>query len=333
MQSTIPIVLDTDIGTDIDDALALLLALASPELKVLGVTTVDGDVDLRARIAARLLGLTGRVDIPVFRGKREPIGPGRMPTMLGHEGRGVFVDHYNGPEAIIHNKPAEEWLVEVSHDEPFHLVAIGPLTNIAAALEIDPTFAERLLHITVMGGMVHKQSYPKPWRDYLLREGIDFVHPDHNTASDPHAALILARSGVSMTWVTIEMTLGAPLSETSLEHLRSVRNPLSEIVVGMLEIWRDQWFHLFETRHPVQMPFSDDTVAFLHDPLALSSLFSGDWLTLQSRKLKFSIDDSYFHIQEVGKDEEASHDVSVAVKAIDFEAFFLSRILDFLHHV
>jgi purine nucleosidase len=330
VQSPIPIVLDTDIGTDIDDTLALLLALASPEVRVLGVTTVDGNVDLRARIAARILGLAGRADIPVFRGKRGPIGPGRMPTMLGHEGHGVFDDPYHGPEATIQDKPAEKWLVEASYKEPFHLVAIGPFTNIAEALKIDPTLAERLLHITVMGGMVHKKSYPKTWRDYLLREGLNFAHPDHNTASDPHAALILAQSGIPMTWVTIEMTLGTPLSKTGFERLHSVGNPLGEVLFRMLKIWRDQWFHLFETSYAGRKPFSKYTVAYLHDPLALSSLFPGNWLSLQATKLDFFIENSLFHIHEVDKDEEAIHDVSVSVKAADFEAFFLDRILDFL---
>jgi purine nucleosidase len=332
VNSRIPIVLDTDIGTDIDDTLALLLALASPELRILGVTTVDGDVDLRARIASRLLGYAGRADIPVFRGRREPIGSGRMPTMMGHEGRGVFVDSYNGPEATIQDKFAEEWLVEASHNEPFHLVAIGPLTNIAAALEMDPTFGKRLLHITVMGGMVREESYPKPWRDFLLREGLDTAYPDHNTASDPNAALIVARSGVPMTWVTIETTLGTPLGVSGLERLRSIRNPLSGVVIRMLEIWRDQWSHLFETSHHGQRPFSKDKVVYLHDPLALSALFHGDWLTLQTLKLKFSIEDSIFHIHEVDKDEEAKHNVSVGVKAADFETFFLDRVLDYLSH-
>ena len=71
MTPPIPVVIDTDIGADPDDALALVLALASPEVDVRGVTIVSGDVDLRARIAARLLGMAGRPDIPVFRGQGE----------------------------------------------------------------------------------------------------------------------------------------------------------------------------------------------------------------------------------------------------------------------
>jgi hypothetical protein len=101
----------------------------------------------------------------------------------------------------------------------------------------------------------------------------------------------------------------------------------------MLEIWRDQWFHLFETSRPDQMPFSEDTVAFLHDPLALSSLFPIDWLKLQSMRLKFCVEDPYFRIQEVEEDEDAFHEVSVAVRAAEFEAFFLGRLLNLLYHV
>ena len=79
----VPVVLDTDIGTDVDDALALALALASPEIDLIGVTVVDGNVEVRAEIAARLLGMAGRSDVPVFVGASSPIGIGRMPTWFG----------------------------------------------------------------------------------------------------------------------------------------------------------------------------------------------------------------------------------------------------------
>ena len=72
MTSPIPIVIDTDIGADPDDALALTLALASPEVDLRGVTIVSGDVSWRARIATRLLGMAGRADVPVFLGRGEP---------------------------------------------------------------------------------------------------------------------------------------------------------------------------------------------------------------------------------------------------------------------
>ncbi|HEX2281995.1 MAG TPA: nucleoside hydrolase, partial [Thermomicrobiales bacterium] len=148
MSAPIPIVLDTDIGADPDDALALMLALASPEVDVRGVTIVSGDVTWRARIATRLLGMAGRSDIPVF------LGCGDPEQMLGAEGEGVLDLQYRGPEATIRSEPAVDWLLTESRRRPFHLVAIGPLTNVAGAIEEDSEFTERLLGLTLMGGLL-----------------------------------------------------------------------------------------------------------------------------------------------------------------------------------
>lgn len=131
MAPPIPIVIDTDIGADPDDAMALAFAAASPEVELLGVTVVDGDVELRARMASRILGMAGRADIPVVPGERLPVGDGRGPTMLGFEGRGLLDLPYGGPEAPIERTPATTWLSEQARRRPFHLVAIGPLTTVA----------------------------------------------------------------------------------------------------------------------------------------------------------------------------------------------------------
>src|ERR687886_693095 len=104
MNAPTPIVIDTDIGADPDDALALCLAVASPEVEVRGVTIVSGDVDLRARMAARILGMAGREDIPIFKGHGPPIGAAQVevtPELAGLEGKGLLDEPYDGPEATI----------------------------------------------------------------------------------------------------------------------------------------------------------------------------------------------------------------------------------------
>lgn len=110
MARPIPIVIDTDIGADPDDAMALAFAAASPETDILGATVVDGDVDLRARLAARILVMAGRADIPVFVDESKSSGPGRGPTMPGFEGSGLLNLPYGGPEAQIEATPAGTWL-------------------------------------------------------------------------------------------------------------------------------------------------------------------------------------------------------------------------------
>src|SRR5258708_24602397 len=84
--AALPLVFDPDIGTDVDDALALALILASPEVRLVGVTVTSGDVELRALIAARLLGLAGRQDVPVLIGPDRTLSSSTVEVMLGHEG-------------------------------------------------------------------------------------------------------------------------------------------------------------------------------------------------------------------------------------------------------
>jgi inosine-uridine nucleoside N-ribohydrolase len=202
--SPIPIIIDTDVGADPDDALALILALASPEVDVRGVTIVSGDVDWRARIATRLLGMAGRSDIPVF------LGRGNAQQMLGSEGEGLLGLPYQGPEAIVQTTPAVDWLLAESCRVPFHLVAIGPLTNVAAAIEEDPGFAGRLIGLTVMGGLLDERTMPMAWQRAIQERGAA-AWPDYNTMRDPAAALTVARCGIPITWVTLDATMRAAL--------------------------------------------------------------------------------------------------------------------------
>jgi len=127
-----PIVLDTDVGTDVDDAFAIALAAKSPELNLKAVTTVYGDVHLRARMARKLLRLLGAADVPVAAGIDQPLTPGKQVYWGGWEGEGFLTDEDESwpPES----RGGVELILEVldTSPDPVTLVAIGPLTNIAA---------------------------------------------------------------------------------------------------------------------------------------------------------------------------------------------------------
>jgi purine nucleosidase len=325
----IPLVIDTDAGTDVDDALAIVLALASPEVHLIGVTIVDGDVDLRAWIVARLLGMAGRSDIPIYKGRDRPIGPGRMPTICGHEGRGLLDVPYDGPEATIHETPAADWLIEESRRRPFHLVAIGPYTNVAVAVEQDPGFPLRLLHLTVMGGMVHAATYSAAWRQFFETTGLDPAWIDHNTQSDPTAALIVARSGVPITWVTAELTFHLPLTLAGLARIEAIDTPLSDALARLARIWNDNGFRSPGAPYDGPSPFPENAVACFHDPLALASIFAAGWLTLRPHQLRYAIAERLFYTHEV-KDGGTEALVSVAAEPAAFERFYLDRLEAFL---
>lgn len=326
-----PLVIDTDTGTDIDDALAILLALASLEVDLIGVTVVDGDVDLRARVVARLLGMAGRADIPVFKGLDQPLGPGRMPTMRGHEGRGLLDEPWTGPEATINDMRAVDWLVAESRHRSFHLAAIGPYTNVAAAIRLDPAFATRLLGLTVMGGMAHQEHFSAEWQQFFAHLGESGAWIDHNTASDPQAALVVARAGAPMTWVTAELTFHLPLTPAGLARIEAVDSPLSDALVHMTRIWNDEWFRFLPMAYDGPSPFPGNAVACLHDPLALSAIFPGDWLTLRTESLRYDVDGELFRTLPVDEGTgEAEARVSVAAESAAFEQFYLDRVVPFM---
>jgi len=275
--------------------------------------------------------MAGCAGIPVFKGLSQPLGSGRMPTMRGHEGRGLLDEPWDGPEATINDMPAVDWLVAESKRRPFHLAAIGPYTNVAAAIQRDPAFATRLLGLTVMGGMVHQEHFADEWQQFFAHLGESGAWIDHNTASDPDAALVVARAGAPMTWVTAELTFHLPLTPAGLGQIEAVDRPLSDALARMTRIWNDEWFRFLPMPYDGPSPFPDNAVACLHDPLALSAIFPGDWLTLRTEPLKYAVDGELFRttIADDGTgDAEAG--VSVAADPMAFEQFYLDRVLTFL---
>jgi purine nucleosidase len=315
--SPIPIVIDTDVGDDPDDALALMLALASLQVDVHGVTIVSGDVALRARIAARLLGMAGRSDIPVF------LGRGKPQQMSGAEGEGVLDHPYHGPDAKVQTTPAVDWLLTESRRRSFHLIAIGPLTNVAAAIEQDPGFAERLLGLTVMGGLLDERSMPIAWQRAIQQRG-PAAWPDYNTMCDPAAALTVARCGIPITWVTLDATMRAPLRAATRAML-PVDHPLGVALSRMIDAWRASWFPTALPPPDDPSPVPTDAVAILHDPLAVAALFAGEWLRLRPARLASAIEDGVFRLHE--QPDGPPSWLAAEVDGAGFEAFLVARIV------
>lgn len=323
MTTPIPIVIDTDIGSDPDDALALVLALASPEVDVRGITIVSGAVQWRARMAARLLGMAGRPDIPVFLGRGESLDAAHDSVMDGNEGLGLLDFPYDGPVATVHATPAIDWLIAESRRAPFHLVAIGPLTNVAVALEQDPELRARLLGLTAMGGLLDPKTMPEAWRRDIARRGAD-AWPDYNTTSDPTATLAVARAGSPITWITLDVTMRAPLRQRSRDMLPE-RQPLGLALGRMIGHWHATWFPTALPAPYDRGPVPADAVAILHDPLAVASLFAGDWLRLRQTRLAYGVDDGIFRMHESANGTPGQ--LAGSVNGAAFEAFCMARIL------
>src|SRR6266581_5457532 len=142
------IIIDTDIGDDIDDAFAVALALRSPELQILGITTTFGDTEMRAKLLDRLLGEVGRADIPVAAGPPTP--PKTAFTQLRYAQGGHFAKTSH-PDAI-------NFLLDEIRRNPgeITLVAIGPLVNVGSAIEKDRDTFRKLKRVVLMGGSIYR---------------------------------------------------------------------------------------------------------------------------------------------------------------------------------
>jgi inosine-uridine nucleoside N-ribohydrolase len=142
------VIIDTDIGDDIDDAFAVALALRSPELEILGITTTFGDTESRARLLDRLLGEAGRADIPVAAGP--PTAPKTTFTQLRYAQGGRFA-RASHPDAI-------HFLLDEIRRNPGEvtLLAIGPLVNVGAAMDKDADTFRKLKRVVMMGGSIYR---------------------------------------------------------------------------------------------------------------------------------------------------------------------------------
>lgn len=185
------IIIDTDIGDDVDDAFALALAVKSPEFEILGVSTTFRDTELRAKLVDRFLGEVGRSDIPVTAGKPTPPTP--MSARRYAEG-GHFAKSSHGDAA--------EFLLDQIRKHPgeITLIAIGPLMNVGAAIDRDPVTFRKLKRVVIMGGSIRKG-----YGDYGYTEPVAPM-PEWNILNDVASAQKLFASGVPLFVMPLDST-------------------------------------------------------------------------------------------------------------------------------
>jgi len=200
-----PIVIDCDPGHD--DAIAILLALASPEVELRGVTTVAGNqtLDKTTRNALKVLELAGRADIPVAAGADRPLV--RELRTAAHVHGETGLDGPDLPEPTT--KPVDAHAVDLLADllEPgVVLVPTGPLTNVAGLLESRPDFRKRLERIVWMGG--------------AIAEGNVTPAAEFNAFVDPEAAAVVFESGIEVTMIGLDVTHQALFTRAHADRLR-----------------------------------------------------------------------------------------------------------------
>jgi inosine-uridine nucleoside N-ribohydrolase len=210
------VIVDTDPG--VDDALALLLAMRSPELRIEGITPVAGNVplDLTLPNALRMVEVAGRTDIPVAAGAKAPLLRRLVTAAYAHGENGLGGAVFPEPKTKPIAEPAAEFIRTIVRKYPGEvtLIPIGPLTNIATALNLDPELAGMVRGIVLMGGS--------------LSGGNITPAAEFNIYVDPEAARIVFQSGIPITMVGLDATRKTSLTEEHVRTLEGAQNPVSQ---------------------------------------------------------------------------------------------------------
>jgi len=232
------VIIDTDVGDDIDDAFALALAVRSPQVEILGVTTTFGDTELRAKLADRLLGEAGREDIPVAVGI--PTQPKTAFTQRIYAEGGHFARNSH-PAAV------DFILSQIKqHPGEITLVCIGPLVNVGAIIDKDPATFRRLERVVMMGGSIDR-GYGDPYAPPTPPE------PEWNIVNDIPAAQKLFSAGVPIYMMPLDSTQ-LKMDETKRAFLFRQATPLTEALSALYYEWGQRTPTLYD---PMTIAFID----------------------------------------------------------------------------
>jgi inosine-uridine nucleoside N-ribohydrolase len=210
------VLIDTDPG--VDDAFALLLAMRSPELKIEGITAVAGNVPLELTLpnALRMVEIAGRTDIPVAAGAKAPLLRRLVTAAYAHGENGLGGAVFPEPTLKPVAQPAAELICSVIRKYPKEvtLITVGPLTNVAEALNSDSELASLVKSVVMMGGS--------------LSGGNITPAAEFNIYVDPEAARIVFQSGIPVTMVGLDVTRRTSLTDEHVRVLEAAQNPVSQ---------------------------------------------------------------------------------------------------------
>ncbi len=252
------VILDTDIGDDIDDAFALGLILTSPELKLVGVTTAFGDTDLRARLVERYLAAAGRGDVPVYAGVKTEAK--NVFTQREYAGRGPQTTQGDAVGFLLSEAKA--------HPGQITLIAIGPLGNVKAAIGRDPEGFRKLKRVVLMGGSIDR-GYDGPSNGTGTGERRP-ADAEWNFVCDPAGAQALLASGVPVFVMPLDSTqvrLPAAEAERIFAHGSAVTDQITLL------------YHQWARENPGHPPT-------LFDPVAVTYTFRPELCPAEPMRLE-----------------------------------------------
>jgi purine nucleosidase len=303
------IIFDTDPG--IDDACAILLALASPELSVEGLSIVHGNCSLEQATtnALAVLELAEASHIPVARGCDLPLVQPSLLAPETHGDTGLGYAKLPEPRTKATAQHGIDFLIEriLSAPGEITLVAIGPLTNVALAIRQEPRIVTALRELIIMGGAIR-------------HEGNTTAVAEFNTSVDPHAAHIVYHAGIPTTLVPLDVTYQCILTPDDVSRLQRIDSRITRFVVDAARFY---------------MEFHDEYQSIegcvINDPLALALTFAPELCTYQELPVDvdisggISMGKTIADFYNYGK-KPANMKVALEVKARDFMELFLGRM-------
>jgi purine nucleosidase len=302
------IIIDTDPG--VDDALAFLLALASPEIHLEALTTTQGNVSVEkaTRNALSVLELAHASHIPVAQGSMLPLVQPLRASDSVHGASGIGNSRLPDPRSKPIPQHAVDYLIERVLAEPnqISIFPIGPLTNIAMAIRKAPGFAKAVKELVIMGGAIHEGGNATPLAEFNI-----FV--------DPHAAHIVFHSGIPITLIPLDATHKCLLEQEHVDRLLKIQSPVSRFISEAVEVY---------SKSSLERGYAGSA---LHDPLTLATIIAPELLSLKEYYLDVDISggvsmgktfaDSY----NITK-KPANIKVALDVRGEDFIELFLQRM-------
>jgi inosine-uridine nucleoside N-ribohydrolase len=261
----LPVILDCDPGHD--DAVAILLACASPELEVLGISTVAGNVPLEktSKNALKICELAKLDHVKVYAGMSRPLVRDLLTAEDVHGKSGLDGPDLPAPKRPLEPKHSVDFIIEALLDteEPVTLIPTGPLSNIAMALVREPRIRDFIREIVLMGG--------------AIAEGNTTPAAEFNIYVDPHAADVVFRSGVPVTMIGLDVTHQALVLPDRLQRIRDLGSRTALVVAQLIAF--------FQEHHRVKYGMAGPP---LHDPCAVAAVV--DRTLFQFKKMHVAIE-------------------------------------------
>ncbi len=304
------IIIDTDPG--VDDALTILLALASPEIKLEALTTVHGNIGIEktTRNALAVLEFANANHIPVARGCTLPlVSPPNKPAEAVHGTSGIGKAVLPEPKSKPVEQHAIDFLIERILAEPqeITLLIIGPMTNLALAIRKEPRIVQALKGLVIMGGAIRSGGNVTPLAEF-------------NIHADPHAAHIVFHSGIPITLIPLDVTYKCLLTTADVELLNRIDSPVARFVRDATATYME-FYKKYE---------GFDGCA-LHDPLTLATIIAPELLTLEEHYVDvdisggISMGKTFADFMKVSK-KPANMKVALDVRGREFIKLFIERM-------